>query len=274
MAATARTNARCTSSCWPTGTGSTTTPAATAPTSEAQVSRWVAAGCRVTVVAGEYPGGEARRALRPAARRAPHGHAHDGLPAGDAGGAARHRPRRRRRARGDQRDHVPHPAVAAQAARGDDPPRPPRAVPRGVPADRGAPLLAPRAAAAAAALPAARPSARSRAPRATTSSARASRARTSRSSTWAWTRRASRARSARPSRARSSSGGSRRTSAIERLFDVLEAVPGLNLDIVGEGDHRPDLEAEIERRGLAERVRDARLRGQPDARPSCTATRG
>jgi glycosyltransferase involved in cell wall biosynthesis len=41
---------------------------------------------------------------------------------------------------------------------------------------------------------------------------------------------------------------------IERLFDVLDAVPGLNLDIVGEGDHRPDLEAEIERRGLTGRV--------------------
>jgi glycosyltransferase involved in cell wall biosynthesis len=41
---------------------------------------------------------------------------------------------------------------------------------------------------------------------------------------------------------------------IERLFDVLDAVPGLKLDIVGEGDHRPDLEAEIARRGLTERV--------------------
>jgi glycosyltransferase involved in cell wall biosynthesis len=41
---------------------------------------------------------------------------------------------------------------------------------------------------------------------------------------------------------------------IERLFDVLDAVPDLNLDIVGEGDHRPDLEAEIARRGLTDRV--------------------
>jgi glycosyltransferase involved in cell wall biosynthesis len=41
---------------------------------------------------------------------------------------------------------------------------------------------------------------------------------------------------------------------IERLFDVLDAVPGLQLDVVGEGDHRPDLEAEIARRGLTERV--------------------
>jgi glycosyltransferase involved in cell wall biosynthesis len=41
---------------------------------------------------------------------------------------------------------------------------------------------------------------------------------------------------------------------IERLFDVVEAVPGLTLDVVGEGDHRPDLEAEIERRGLGGRV--------------------
>ena len=41
---------------------------------------------------------------------------------------------------------------------------------------------------------------------------------------------------------------------IEPLLDVLEAVPGAMLDIVGEGDHRAALEAEIERRGLAERV--------------------
>ncbi len=41
---------------------------------------------------------------------------------------------------------------------------------------------------------------------------------------------------------------------IERLFEVVEAVPGLTLDVVGEGDHRPDLEAEIERRGIGGRV--------------------
>jgi glycosyltransferase involved in cell wall biosynthesis len=42
---------------------------------------------------------------------------------------------------------------------------------------------------------------------------------------------------------------------VEALFDVLEAVPGAILDVVGEGDHRPDLEAEIGRRGLGGRVR-------------------
>jgi glycosyltransferase involved in cell wall biosynthesis len=42
---------------------------------------------------------------------------------------------------------------------------------------------------------------------------------------------------------------------VEALFDVLEAVPGTILDVVGEGDHRPDLEAEIERRGIGDRVR-------------------
>jgi glycosyltransferase involved in cell wall biosynthesis len=41
---------------------------------------------------------------------------------------------------------------------------------------------------------------------------------------------------------------------VEVLFDVLEAVPGTVLDVVGEGDHRSDLEAEIERRGLGDRV--------------------
>jgi glycosyltransferase involved in cell wall biosynthesis len=41
---------------------------------------------------------------------------------------------------------------------------------------------------------------------------------------------------------------------VEALFDILEAIPEAALDIVGEGDHRPDLEAEIERRGLGSRV--------------------
>ena len=41
---------------------------------------------------------------------------------------------------------------------------------------------------------------------------------------------------------------------IEMLFDVLEAIPDAALDIVGHGDHRPSLEAEIERRGLGARV--------------------
>ena len=33
-----------------------------------------------------------------------------------------------------------------------------------------------------------------------------------------------------------------------------EAIPGATLDIVGDGDHREALEAEIERRGLGPRV--------------------
>ncbi|HEY3728097.1 MAG TPA: glycosyltransferase family 4 protein [Solirubrobacteraceae bacterium] len=41
---------------------------------------------------------------------------------------------------------------------------------------------------------------------------------------------------------------------IEHVLDVLEAIPGTTLDIVGEGDHREALEAEVERRGLDERV--------------------
>ena len=41
---------------------------------------------------------------------------------------------------------------------------------------------------------------------------------------------------------------------VEVLFDVLEALPEATLDVVGEGDHRPDLEAEIRRRGLGPRV--------------------
>jgi glycosyltransferase involved in cell wall biosynthesis len=42
---------------------------------------------------------------------------------------------------------------------------------------------------------------------------------------------------------------------VELLLDVLDALPEATLDVVGEGDHRPDIEAEIARRGLGERVR-------------------
>jgi glycosyltransferase involved in cell wall biosynthesis len=42
---------------------------------------------------------------------------------------------------------------------------------------------------------------------------------------------------------------------VELLLDVLEALPDVSLDVVGEGDHRPDIEAEIARRGLDARVR-------------------
>jgi glycosyltransferase involved in cell wall biosynthesis/O-antigen/teichoic acid export membrane protein len=41
---------------------------------------------------------------------------------------------------------------------------------------------------------------------------------------------------------------------IELVLDVLEAIPGAQLDIAGDGDHRPALEREIRARGLADRV--------------------
>jgi glycosyltransferase involved in cell wall biosynthesis len=41
---------------------------------------------------------------------------------------------------------------------------------------------------------------------------------------------------------------------IELILDVLEAIPAAQLDVVGDGDHRENLEAEIARRGLDERV--------------------
>jgi glycosyltransferase involved in cell wall biosynthesis len=41
---------------------------------------------------------------------------------------------------------------------------------------------------------------------------------------------------------------------VETLLGVVEALPGVALDIVGDGDHRPDLEREIRRRGLGDRV--------------------
>jgi glycosyltransferase involved in cell wall biosynthesis len=42
---------------------------------------------------------------------------------------------------------------------------------------------------------------------------------------------------------------------VELLLDVLEAVPEASLDVVGEGDHAPDIEEEVARRGLGSRVR-------------------
>jgi glycosyltransferase involved in cell wall biosynthesis len=41
---------------------------------------------------------------------------------------------------------------------------------------------------------------------------------------------------------------------LELLLDVLAAIPAAHLDVAGEGDHRPVLEAEIAARGLADRV--------------------
>src|SRR4051794_1524893 len=49
-------------------------------------------------------------------------------------------------------------------------------------------------------------------------------------------------------------GRLKRYKRIELLLDVVEGVPGSVLDVAGEGDHRPELEAEIERRGLGDRV--------------------
>src|SRR3954463_9151481 len=49
-------------------------------------------------------------------------------------------------------------------------------------------------------------------------------------------------------------GRLKRYKRIELLLDVVEGVPGTVLDIAGEGDHRPELEAEIARRGLDGRV--------------------
>jgi glycosyltransferase involved in cell wall biosynthesis len=50
-------------------------------------------------------------------------------------------------------------------------------------------------------------------------------------------------------------GRLKRYKRIEVVLDALEACPGAVLDIAGDGDHRPELEAEIDRRGLRHRVR-------------------
>src|SRR4051794_36550603 len=41
---------------------------------------------------------------------------------------------------------------------------------------------------------------------------------------------------------------------VEMLLDTVQALPGTVLEIAGDGDHRPEIEADIERRGLGERV--------------------
>ena len=49
-------------------------------------------------------------------------------------------------------------------------------------------------------------------------------------------------------------GRLKRYKRIELLLDVVEAIPDAVLDVAGEGDHRPELEAEIAARGLGDRV--------------------
>ncbi len=90
-----------------------------------QVSRWIAWGHRVSVIACSYPGAAPGRAARPA-HAPPRRRSLDRLPAGDRAPVARARAGRRRGARGRERHHLPHPAVAAHAARHADPPHPPR----------------------------------------------------------------------------------------------------------------------------------------------------
>jgi glycosyltransferase involved in cell wall biosynthesis len=50
-------------------------------------------------------------------------------------------------------------------------------------------------------------------------------------------------------------GRLKRYKRVELLLEALERTPEAVLEIAGEGDHRPALEAEIARRGLSERVR-------------------
>ena len=50
-------------------------------------------------------------------------------------------------------------------------------------------------------------------------------------------------------------GRLKRYKRIEVVLDALEACPGAVLDIAGDGDHRDELVAEIESRGLSDRVR-------------------
>ena len=49
-------------------------------------------------------------------------------------------------------------------------------------------------------------------------------------------------------------GRLKRYKNIEAILDALAQLPGVELDLVGDGDHRAGLEREVERRGLGERV--------------------
>jgi glycosyltransferase involved in cell wall biosynthesis/O-antigen/teichoic acid export membrane protein len=49
-------------------------------------------------------------------------------------------------------------------------------------------------------------------------------------------------------------GRIKRYKRLEILLDVLERLPGAHLHVAGDGDHRPALEAEVEARGLTDRV--------------------
>jgi glycosyltransferase involved in cell wall biosynthesis len=50
-------------------------------------------------------------------------------------------------------------------------------------------------------------------------------------------------------------GRIKRYKRIELILDLLERLPGVVLELAGEGDHRPELEAQVRVRGLEDRVR-------------------
>jgi glycosyltransferase involved in cell wall biosynthesis len=50
-------------------------------------------------------------------------------------------------------------------------------------------------------------------------------------------------------------GRLKRYKRVEMLLDTVEALPQVVLDIAGDGDHRAEIEADIARRGIGERVR-------------------
>jgi glycosyltransferase involved in cell wall biosynthesis len=50
-------------------------------------------------------------------------------------------------------------------------------------------------------------------------------------------------------------GRLKRYKRLELLLDALTALPGVNLEIAGDGDQRPEVEAAVAERGLQDRVR-------------------
>ncbi len=117
-----------------------------------QVSRWLAWGHRVSIVACSYPGAKSFERIG-LARDPPAGRALDRLPPRHLQAMARPRPGPRRRARGGERHHLPHPGLDAHAAGHPGAPHPPPPLPGGAraPGRRGGARA--RDDAAAAALP-------------------------------------------------------------------------------------------------------------------------
>ena len=169
---------------------------------------------------------------------------------------ARRRPRRRRRAGGRQRHRLLHAAVvvAARAARDARPPRPPGPLRR-----RDRPPRPARRRSCSSACRCARSTAGTRSSRSRTPRARPGRARAPARPHPRRLPRASSPTRSTPRRAREAPtllylGRLKQYKRLEVAARRARGHPRRALEVAGEGDHRPVLEDEIDRRGLHDRV--------------------